>query len=218
VKRVIILARGPGWSAAPKPTPEVPVWGTTCILGMTENVSKVFEIHDLVEKLNRPRAGWLHQEAIHIAMKRNIPYVVREHWNFLPGLQQEVYPWKEVFNHFGIDYMGCSLCLMIALALYEGYDSIHMYGNGQHRQSEYDNHLSSVAFWIGVMFGKGIDFYMHHYGGVKHTDLLTTTDGLVYGLNEPQSLFPHTNTVDRCTCRDSAYKICNAFGVDKCYK
>jgi hypothetical protein len=203
MKKVIILGKGPGWSECPEPTAEVPVWSMTNILVKRTAVTKVFEIHNLRKKFDRPRGeGLMHQEACREAQRLGIPYVVREHWDFLPNLIQHVYPWKDVFAEFNIDFIGCSMDAMIALAIHQGYESIHLHGTGQHRGSVYDYQVESINFWLGVCVGRKLEFYIHHWGGVRHSDILTTRDGLVYGLGGPMKLFSYTNTVDGCTCND----------------
>lgn len=212
MKKLIILGKGPGWSECPKPTIDVPVWSMTNILIKRTDVSMVFEIHDLREKLGRVGEGYLHQEAISEAIRLNIPYVVREHWDFLPHLNQVVYPYEEVVNHFGIDLFGCSMDAMLALAIYQGYEEIHLHGTGQHRGSTWDYQIESINFWLGVCFGRGIRLYIHHWGGVRHTDILTTHDGLVYGFGGKQRVFDYTNTTESCTCCKMAHNpVCETY-------
>jgi hypothetical protein len=199
--QVIITGKGPGWSDCPKPTPETPVWGVTSIMRKNPYVSKVFEIHDLAEKFGRKHEGWTHQEAAIIAGNAGIPYVVREHWDLLPSnLPQEIYPLEEVIAEFGTDFIGCTMDACIALAIYQGYESIHIYGGGQHRDSEYDYQIDSLNFWLGVCTGRKIEFYLHQWGGVKHTDVLTTINGTVYGFDIEQRKFQYFNTMTPCSC------------------
>lgn len=205
MRRVYITGKGPGWSECPKASDGNIVWGMTSILARNQDVTKVFEIHDFREKMFRPHEGLKHQECAREAIRLKIPYVVREKWDFFPGLIQEVYPREEVFNFFGTDFIGCSLDAMLALAIYEGFDSIHLYGNGQHRLGQYDYQLDSINFWLGVCVGKGVDFYINHWNDKRHTDILTTIDGMVYGFGIPQRAWSYTNTVEGCACTRMAY-------------
>jgi hypothetical protein len=201
MQRVIITGKGPGWSDCPRPTPETPVWGVTTIMRKNPYVTKVFEIHDLIEKMGRLHEGRGHQESAILAGNAGIPYVVREYWNHLPSnLPQEIYPIEEVIAEFGTDFIGCTMDACIALALYQGYDSIHIYGGGQHRGNEYDYQIDSLNFWLGVCTGRKVEFYLHQWGGVKHTDILTTINGMVYGFDLEQRKFPYFNSITPCLC------------------
>lgn len=194
MREIRILGKGPGWSDCPAPTPHIPVWSLTNILVKRTAVTKVFEIHDLVEKFGRVDEGMLHQEAAREAEYQGIPYVVREHWDFLPGLRQEIYPLNEVIEYFGTDFIGCSVDAMVALAIYQGYEFIHFHGMGQQRGGTYDYQLESLNFWIGVCVGKGIGHKIHGWAGLRHDHLLSTIDEMVYGFGIPQKVPP------RCKC------------------
>jgi hypothetical protein len=199
MKTLNILGKGPGWSTCPEPTTEVPVWSMTNIITKRTAVTKVFEIHDLVEKFSRGSEGMIHQEAARYAAHLGITYVVSRHWDWL-GCKQEIYPLEKVIAAVGTDYLGCSLDLMIALAIVEGYQHINLYGMGQQRGDIYDYQLDSTNFWLGYCMGRGINFEIHHWGGVQHTDLMRTIDGHIYGLKVPQRPMPYSKVTKRCTC------------------
>lgn len=53
-------------------------------------------------------------------------------------------------------YFTSSIAFMIALAIYEGFDSIEIYGVDMDNNTEYGYQKSCAEFWIGLALGRGI--------------------------------------------------------------
>lgn len=208
---LFICGLGPGWSTCPPRGCGVDIWGVNNILNRRP-VDVVFEIHDFHEKLNRLRGSYVHRQAIRQAQEWNVPYVVREYWDFLPHLHQIIYPREEVFEELQTDFIGCTLDSMIALAVACGYQKIDVFGSGANFASLYDYQVPSNNFWIGYCLGRGIKIKFHHAGGLRHSDILSTHNGLVYGFNIPQRRWSYFDpTLPRCDCNKRNEAPCTDF-------
>ena len=207
-----LMGLGPGWSLAPQCGPGVKIWGINNVL-CWRPVDYVFELHDWYNKLSRIRGGQAHLKGIRKGVAAGIPYIVRERWPFVPSLKQVIYPWEAIFERFQTDFLGCSMDCMLALAIYCGYKTIHMYGIGINKASRYDYQIPSMNYWAGVCTGAEIDLRIHTFGGYRHTDMLRNFDGKVYGLKKPQRKWPTLDvTLPDCDCvrKHEAYH-CNDF-------
>ena len=194
-----ICGLGPGWSLCPPMKPGRMIWGINAIL-LRRDVNYVFEIHDLYEKLSRVDADG-HIRAIRRAEYKGIPYIVQREWDFLPGLKQVVYPLEAVCQRFQTDNIGCSLDAAIALGIYCGWKDIQVYGSGANLASLYDYQVPSNNYWVGVCHGANINIHFHSIGGLRHSDVMRTHDGLVYGFNVPQKKWPTIDTtLPACNC------------------
>lgn len=206
MSRIHLVGLGAGWSLCPPMKEGREIWGINTIL-LRRPVSMVFEIHNFHEKLNR-LDGHSHQRAIRTAGS-DTPYMVREYWDFLPHLHQIVYPWDEVFDEFQTDLVGCTFDAMIALAICCGYDDIQVYGAGANNASHYDYQVPSNNYWVGVCHGRKLNIKFHQIGNVRHTDIMRTHDGLIYGLGKPQGAWPTIdNTLPACTCTQTPNGYC----------
>jgi hypothetical protein len=195
------MGLGPGWSVCPPTGDGVKVWSMNNAMNWRTDIDYIFEVHDFHNKLNRVRGGYQHQTAIREAIAHDVPYVVRERWDFLPGLKQVVYPWEAIFKEFQSDYLGCSMDCMIAMAIYCGYSDIQLYGIGINSASPYDFQVPSMNYWVGVCHGRRINIKVNTVGNYKHTDILTTKNGEVYGLRIPQRKWPTFDpTLPMCDC------------------
>jgi hypothetical protein len=197
---VHLMGLGPSWSLAPQCGPGVKVWGMNNVLNWRP-VDYVFEVHDWYQKMNRVRQGDFHQRAVRTAIRTGTPYIVRERYPFFPGLKQVVYPWEAIFEEFQSDFLGCSMDCMMAMAIYCGYTDIQLYGIGINRASHYDFQIPSMNYWLGVCHGRGINIHLNQHGGFRHTDLLRTVDGKVYGCQKPQRKWPTLDpSLPECAC------------------
>uniref|UniRef100_A0A6M3LIN6 Uncharacterized protein n=1 Tax=viral metagenome TaxID=1070528 RepID=A0A6M3LIN6_9ZZZZ len=88
------------------------------------------------------------------------------------------YPLKEVIEHFNTRYFANSICWMLALALYKGYNHIEMYGVDHSAQSEYVLAKGCVEYWIGRAQQSGVKVLLP-----KKSALCKTLDGKLYGIH-----------------------------------
>lgn len=210
-KTLHLCGLGPGWSLCPPMNEGRMIWGINNILVRRE-VNYVFEIHNFYEKFNRVKGGHVHQMATRLASGSKTPYIVREHWDFIPHIKQVIYPFGAIFQHFQTDLIGCSFDAMLALAIYTGWKNIQVYGFGANLASQYDYQVPSNNFWLGVCTGAGVNINFHSIGGLRHSDIMRTVDGMVYGLDQPQGKWPIVDTtLPACDCTKRHEAYCTDF-------
>jgi len=88
------------------------------------------------------------------------------------------YPIKEVLGLFG-DYLTNTISYMMALALMERFEEVHIYGVDMAVQSEYFYQRPSCEYFLGIMAGRGVKIVIP-----KDSDLLKTR--FLYGFHEPE--------------------------------
>jgi len=145
MKELTILGRGPSWKDCDFRTEEL--WGAaTCLRtnGMEDRkYTKVFAFDgDNVDIL---------REAIVIAKERDIPMV-----STLP-YATEYYPIRDVMKEFRFGYFKNTMSYMIALACYQKYERLWIYGIDQGPGLFYQMGKPYVTFWLGACFARGID-------------------------------------------------------------
>jgi len=79
------------------------------------------------------------------------------------------YPYKQIVERFGTEFFTCSICYMIAYALYKGYRSIRMYGVDMITKSEYRLEKGGVEFWVGMAKGMGVNVEISRGSAVCQT-------------------------------------------------
>lgn len=87
----------------------------------------------------------------------------------------ENFPFKEVKKQFGVDYFTNMVCYMLAAAIMEDADEIHLYGVRQAGLVEYMEQRRGVEFWLGIAVGRGIKVEIH---GISQ--LLKNSRGIPY--------------------------------------
>lgn len=74
----------------------------------------------------------------------------------------EAYPLDEVIAKYGMAYFPCSFAYCLAMALYEGWDSVTVAGCYHVEDSfEYYLHKPAVEFWLGTLIGRGVNVTIH---------------------------------------------------------
>ena len=110
-----------------------------------------------------------------------------------PVYMQEVYPEIPasvkypleimIANYFNGNAMGdkifmtCTVTFMLALAIYEGFTDIEIYGIDESVDDEYSKEMPGVLYWLGVAAGKGINIKIS-----EHSPLMKGY--FVYGYEE----------------------------------
>lgn len=87
------------------------------------------------------------------------------------------YPINEILRAFPRAYFNNSISWMIALAIYEGFETIGLYGvdmaiDGVHGQSEYAHQRPSVEYFVGIAEGRGIEFLIPEESEICKTGAL----------------------------------------------
>jgi len=92
------------------------------------------------------------------------------------------YPLDAVIVSLGVDYFTSTVDYAIALAIYEGYGAITLYGVNMISGSEYAYQKPGVDFWCGYAVGSGIALTVHG----RISSVMKTRDGLLYGYGTEQ--------------------------------
>lgn len=156
-KPLTIVGRGVSWYSCPF---EGEVWGTaTCLVtpGMEDKrYDKVFAFDTVNYEL---------ANALEVAKERHIPVVSGKDY------ATELYPLREIWNEFQTGYLRNSISYMLALAILRKYKKLNLYGVDQ--EGLYEEGRAYVTFWLGMAFGRGIDFASSNFS-LPHYRITTT--------------------------------------------
>ncbi len=165
--KVTIIGKGRGWEDAPL---EGRTWGITQLI-LQRPVCLVIDMN------NYSDGRWGEKEAVEalvargICKRRGIPYICLEN-----------YPLKVIKEFFETDYFSNTIDYAIALAIYQKFSEIALYGVNMEVDTEYSYQKPGVDFWCGVAKGRGIQVKV--FG--QHSTIMKTKDGLLYGYDYPQ--------------------------------
>jgi hypothetical protein len=144
---------------APFNDPEFEIWSIAhaCLGDPIPRCDRIFEVHkwDEVVKWGSPGA-W--------AMFPNVPVYLQEARSDVPN--SLAYPFDRIVEKFNIFHdrkevnMTNSISWMIALAIDEGFEEIHIYGVNMSHQSEYQSQKPSCEYYLGLAKGMGIKIYV----------------------------------------------------------
>ena len=198
MKQVNILGLEASWKLAPL---EGECWGITGTI-TARPVTRSIDMHDLTwckeqwldhyriwigpyrteeQMVNKAVVRWHGLQVELEAIRRtNTPlYSVRTY----PDIPSSVaYPLDEVIKYFQCDYFSSSFDYAIALAIYEGYERIDIYGCQMSAKDEYIYQRPSFSYWLGMAKGLGIAFKIH-----GNSELMSTSRNLLYGYNTDRS-------------------------------
>lgn len=120
----------------------------------------------------------LHRPEVYTSLEN---WVNRTHWAWLqqdhgdrriymidadPRVPNSVrYPLEGVLSLVPYRYLRSSPAYALALAIYLGYQEIHLYGSELSSNTEYTYQAINYAFWIGFAHGRGIDLRLHCWQG-----------------------------------------------------
>jgi len=88
------------------------------------------------------------------------------------------YPFEDISTKFKTELFASTADFALALAIYEGYTRIDLYGFKMNVQSEWEHQVPSFNYWIGLAKGLGIKIKIHGKSAI-----LRTKTGLIYGYN-----------------------------------
>jgi len=165
-KKVTIMGFAPSWVDTKFDDPDMEVWtlNEAYQLLKTKNIpvdriGRWFEIHN-------PYSPSKNIEAHHKFLKElKIPLVMNKKYEEFPMCIE--YPRQEIKDYFNnsfvIDDVGSeyteysnSISWMVALAIFEGYNEVHITGVDMAQEQEYAFQRASCSFFIGFAAGKGI--------------------------------------------------------------
>lgn len=169
--------------AAPFKDPSFEIWGMNEIYKMLPRLSRLFEMHTW-EHLQRERVrgdevikgedhlNWMRQnKSVIIYMQKARQEIPRSQTFPLEGLSRLFLPGRE-------PYFMSTPAYMLALAIAEGFEEIHVYGVDLLQDEEYTYQRPNMEFYIGVALGRGIKMYVHEASALLRSSYL-------YGWTEP---------------------------------
>jgi hypothetical protein len=213
-RKVAIMGFAPSWIEAPFKDKSFEIWALNEMYKLfaqkpEARADRWFEIHSPDSPSKNTKE---HREFL-----RNceIPLYMWDHSDEFPNSVR--FPREELLDYFGAPfgeqfrYFTNSISWMIALAIYEEYDEIHVYGVDMAADSEYGMQRPSCEYFLGVAAGKGIKLYLP-----KTSDLLKNT--LLYGFETDNTLriaikkrindlkgkrMKYLNELNRCKAREN---------------
>lgn len=165
-KKVAILGTVPHKMQAPFNDPNFEIWAIAhaCLGDPLPKVDRIFEIHkwDEVVKWGSPQAWAMHPAA---------PVYLQSAREDVPNSRS--FPFDYIISKFQIfedrseANMTNSISWMIALAIDEGFEEIHIYGVNMSHHTEYGSQKPSCEYYMGLAKGMGIKIYVP-----KESDLM----------------------------------------------
>ena len=148
MKKVSVLAKGP--SLAEFNGSDGEIWGLNQVC-KSHSLSRLFVMDDLIYRMEKFDPGF--PEYLKDYPGRLITSKAYDEWP-----TAEEYPLLDVAHHFGLPLgisMYSTVDYMLALAVYEDFEQIDLYGvdciSNAHSHAK-----TSIAVWIGVAMGRGI--------------------------------------------------------------
>ena len=167
--KIAIIGKVKGWELAPL---DENSWGATQLI-LRRHVSRVVDMNDYSDD------RWGEQETADAEKSR---VFAREYG--VPYIDLKSYPFEDIKAFFKTDYFTNTIDYMIALAIYEGYKEIDLYGINMSQKTEYEYQKSSVDYWCGQAMGRGIKVTVHG----ERSMIMKSPDNLIYGYYTPRTL------------------------------
>lgn len=132
--KVAIVGFAPGWQQAPFKDESFEIWTLNEAYKMLPQVEgagadRWFEIH------SRQSPSKNKEEHINFLKQCPVPLYMWDHYDDMPNSIK--FPKDEIVSLFGTSYFTNSISWMIAMAIYEGFETIHVYGVDMAQNDEY---------------------------------------------------------------------------------
>jgi len=166
-KKVIIMGFAPSTRCdTPFDDESFEVWGLNDLYRCIPRADRWFEMHTREVIENHPYYGGKHLKELQDCQ---IPIYMQQVHPDIPHSMR--YPIEQMTRYFFGDdipegtsdkdtlyysYFTNTVSYMMALAIYEGYEEIHLYGVDMCADSEYSHQRPSVEYFIGFARGRGI--------------------------------------------------------------
>ena len=164
IKKVAIVGTAMSYKEAPFDDPSWEIWGLNDHWNMLPRATRWFESqneeHCSISKVShRPE-----MTRMDYYNKCPIPVYMPDHYESAPmSIRypiEEIQAWLSEIDNSGINYFTNTVSFQIALAIYEGFDIIHLYGVDMAVGSEYEKQRPSCEFFCGIAKGLGIELYI----------------------------------------------------------
>lgn len=188
LKKVAIVGFAEHKRLAPFDDSEFEIWGLNELYdhiplekAKKERRLRWFEIHKREAVYDGNPFGSRNNETKHVeklnGLGQHCPVYMGQHWDDIAT--SIPYPLQTMIDNYG-GYFTNSISYMIALAVYEGFEEIHIYGVDMAQATEWANQRPSCEYFVGLAKGKGIRVYMP-----PDADLCKTS--FLYGFEEDEA-------------------------------
>lgn len=157
MKKVAICGTSRTLREAPFTDDTFEFWICNDMHQVVKGFHRIFEMH--------PRKGYLENYVCSNGLRQidalasfEVPVYMLERHEDIP--YSIPYPINDVVNKLGRRYFRSTIDYMIALAIYEGFEEIHIYGVDMAVDTEYGTQRPSCEYWIGLAEGKGINVFL----------------------------------------------------------
>ncbi len=180
--KVAIVGTADTCHLAPYDDQEFEIWGVNNGYLLMKRFTRWFEIHPITyvdghfyRRGERVFRGTDMDKYMQKLAELNVPIYMQQHWDCVP--QSVPYPLAEVAQMFGSQmgwfgqtfegtqpsydvYLTNTISYMMALAVLEGFEEIHIYGVDMAVSTEYNVQRPSCEFFLGWIAGKGIKLFL----------------------------------------------------------
>jgi hypothetical protein len=159
------------------------IWIMNDMADIYDKFDRIFDIHDDENIINRvTRREGLNLVEMFEGLEK--PIYMQHKWDNIPysveypiaEIEKEFYKCNAMGNHL---FLTCSPAYMLALAIYEKFEQIELYGIDLAVDGEFKDELPGVLFWLGQAAGRGINIII-----AKSSPLLKAF--YRYGYDEPE--------------------------------
>jgi len=134
--------------------PDFEIWGLNQLYmafpEITEHATRWFQLH---ERKFYDAAIRDHKHSAWMGAQKTFPIYMQQPEPDIP--MSVKFPIQTMLANFG-EYFTNSISWEIALAVYEGFEEIHIYGVDMAQDDEYTEQRPSVEYFIGIAKGRGI--------------------------------------------------------------
>ena len=171
---------------APYNNSDYEIWGLNGVFSLIDfpnitNFTRWFELHSMqvIQEANKD-IKYSFGSYIDWLQALTIPVYMQEKYVEIPTAVK--YPLSEILQRFPRAYFNNTVSWMIALAIYEGYMDISVYGVDMATTGEYASQRPSCEYFLGYAEGAGIKLYIP-----DESDLLKTP--FLYGFEDEKQNF-----------------------------
>ena len=160
---------------------DVEIWtlNHTARLGLPR-IDRLFDMHrwELIQDPHFLVREYQQDHHEYLREEHDFPIYMVEKYEEVPASVK--YPFEEI-KHLGGKYrtFTSSFCYMMAMAVFEGYERIEIYGFNMEAETEYEYQRESAVKWIAWAEGLGIDVYLTPESGLhSQVNLLYGYEGI----------------------------------------
>ena len=156
-KKVAIVGYTSTKDLVPWDDNSVIVWGLNDLYDQIPRYNRWFEMHSRGPLIDGWKSSRTNRNHLEVLQQMQCPIYMQQKHEDIPN--SVAYPLQEMLDQFG-NYFTNSISYMLALAIYEGYEEIQMYGVDMAVGTEYSQQRPSCEYFIGVAIGRGINVHI----------------------------------------------------------